>query len=37
MTLLMYVLFRGYKATHKSENYKYMKAQPRPSDVVRPD
>ncbi len=36
LTGMMYILFRRYTATHKSENYKYGKAKPRTSDLIRP-
>lgn len=37
LTAMMYVLFRRYKAATKSENYKYGKAKPRASDLIKLD
>ncbi len=34
LTAMMFLLFIGYKSTHKNENYKYGKAKPRQSDLV---
>ncbi len=35
LTAVMYILFLRYKSSHKSENYKYGKAKPRNSDLIR--
>jgi|GEM_PF-2113092 len=37
LTGMMYLLFLRYTSTHKSENYKYGKAKPRKSDLIRPE
>ncbi len=37
LTAAMYLIFRRYQATNKSENYKYGKAKPRKSDLIKLD
>jgi ferredoxin len=37
LTATMYLIFRRFKAASKSENYKYGKAKPRQSDLIRLD
>jgi formate hydrogenlyase subunit 6/NADH:ubiquinone oxidoreductase subunit I len=35
LTAAMYLLFLRFQSTHESENYKYGKAKPRESDIIR--
>ncbi len=37
LTASMYLIFRRFKSVNKSENYKYGKAKPRESDLIRLD